>query len=1498
MLVLIGAGAWISWGAIQDLRQANAAEAVMETLQAYAPLSAALQNERIASQTGGSKDEIAAAREKVDDALDETREYTGKLDLSLFPAVLVSQFRQVQEKYATDLPRVRAEIDRGAAGPYSENAYSAIVSSQLDLVTAIGNSMPNREVARYIDANQAIGETANQLITEMIQGIRIMGARGEATEAMLQAYANMSTASELSRLETGTSVRFLDDTNLTMPAQDPSATFSRIRAYVADGSGQALSQFKPEEYPVEFQGQLERLSTLNTGILVKGEKVAAAAASDARSQTFLTIAVTILAAALSFLFAMVVSRAIVVPLRRLTRAAADVREQLPRIVEQVAVPGEGPELTLEPIPVTSRDEVGQLAAAFNSVNSTTVEVAQEQAALRGSIAEMFVNVARRDQVLLNRQLSFIDSLERSEEDPGTLANLFRLDHLATRMRRNAESLLVLAGIDSGRRLRDAMPLSDVIRTASSEIEQYDRVELDLHVDPHMLGFNALGAAHLLAELLENATVFSEPETPVTVSTGVSQGSVIVRIADRGLGMSDEEIDAANAKISSTSAGDALGNQRLGLFVVGRLAVRLGAQVRLQRGASGSGTDAVVYFPAALFAATETPLYTPSAPASGEVPVVEAPVVQEVDLNALTDGATDGGLPRRRRGDSTEVPAVAPAAPAAPVAPAAQGGSQLPTRPRKTFDEDNLVLPAAPTPVLSSDLGSGASEWTPPAIAPAANAGLPSRTRTSAWAAPQPEAPAAPAEVPAPAARAGLFSGFRGRSVVEGEGGDLRATGVGGDEVVRAPWMSLGAHAAPPQPIVVPEVAEDEEPWTPQLAEDEDDAPVAAAEPEAVEEQVAPIGFASDEDETEQPWAPAEPLAAAAEAWAPVEVEPEPAPQAEAAQEEPWAPVQASEEQAWAPAQAADEQPWAPVQAAEEQPWAPVQAADEQPWAPVQAAEEQPWAPVQAAEEQPWAPVQAAEEQPWAPVQAADEQPWAPAQAAEEQPWAPVPAAEEQPLPSRAQHAAQWAAAPEADPVDHASADVEPVAEQPVASDEPAFTPSYEPAHDEVEAPAAHWTEYTTSSEAADEAPVAEVAQAEPTAEAAPAARTPISQAFTSYSGYAGWAGRRAAAPTPQTTFAESLAAARAWHSQEEQPVAETPAFEAPVVEEEAPAWQPQAVQPPTFEPAAEAQDEPVWSPQTAQEAWPQLEPDVDATQLVEPVVEEPIEEPVAQAPAVETPAFEAPTYEAPAFEAPAYEAPAFEQPAAVAPSVAEQAPVVAPDPVVAQAPAQPSWAPTASGAETPAEEPRQRKLFGMFGRRKQVTAPVAAEAAPEQPVRESAWGAPAAPVAPSAPAPAAGWQAPAWQAPAAPAPAPQTSAAEQSPVSGWAPPEWATRPQNGAPHVSTVPQPSLPPSVAPSVGALSDEVAAMLALRSDIQEQALSELSQLSAYRPAAMGSPNASLQKRVPTAIPRQAPVEDAATPIERDADQLRSRLSSFQSGTTRGRRASLDENQTSTTP
>ncbi len=204
-------------------------------------------------------------------------------------------------------------------------------------------------------------------------------------------------------------------------------------------------------------------------------------------RTLVLVTVAVLGLGLALMLAIGLARRITRPLRRLTVAAGDIGAELPRMVERMQTPGEGPGVVVEPIPVESRDEIGRLAQAFNTVNDVTVQVAKEQAALRSSIAEMFVNVARRNQVLLGRQLKALDQMEAGEEDPDVLERLFTLDHLATRMRRNAESLLVLAGIDATRRLRSALPLSDVIRTAVGEIEAFDRIDLSMSEDPDVSG---------------------------------------------------------------------------------------------------------------------------------------------------------------------------------------------------------------------------------------------------------------------------------------------------------------------------------------------------------------------------------------------------------------------------------------------------------------------------------------------------------------------------------------------------------------------------------------------------------------------------------------------------------------------------------------------------------------------------------------------------------------------------------------------------------------------------------------------------------------------------------------------------------------------------------------------------------------------------------------------------------------------------------------------------
>ncbi|HEY5554306.1 MAG TPA: ATP-binding protein, partial [Cellulomonas sp.] len=612
--------------------------------------------------------------------------------------------------------------------------------------------------AAYVTTYHSIAQTAESLVTEMSQGLAIIQAKATSATAM-RTFHTTTVTTELFRTGVHTNIDALNSGNITLTAADPTTAFVRERSLLSNGSLGLSISVDPVQWVGDIQKQLSTLGDTRTQLLAEADRVAQADESAQRNTAIFTIGASVLATVLSLLFALVVSRSIVVPLRRLTAATAEVREQLPTLVEQMAVPGQGPSLELVQIPVNSSDEVGMLAASFNAVNSTTLQIAQEQAALRGSIAEMFINVARRDQVLLNRQLSFIDSLERSEEDPNALANLFRLDHLATRMRRNAESLLVLAGIDTGRRVRDAMPLSDVVRTASSEIEQYDRIELELAVDPQMHGFNALGAAHLLAELFENATVFSEPETPVEVKTGVVGDHVVVQVVDHGLGMSTAELEAANLKIRSTSAADSLGEQRLGLFVVGRIANRLGAIVVLSKGATGTGTVTTVSFPATLFETSEGALYG-SRPTESSTLVeapggADAPLVEAVDLAMLTDGETSLGLPRRRQRadeESAEIPL--------------PGTRSLQGRPGKTFDESKIVLPGLAEATLAPELSTGGSDWRPAISAAPSGGGLPSRSRaTSAWQAAQDaaaDAPAAPPVPAAPEARAGLFSGFRTR----------------------------------------------------------------------------------------------------------------------------------------------------------------------------------------------------------------------------------------------------------------------------------------------------------------------------------------------------------------------------------------------------------------------------------------------------------------------------------------------------------------------------------------------------------------------------------------------------------------------------------------------------------------------------------------------------------------------------------------------------------------
>lgn len=1392
LLVLALTGVWISYQSFQDARAAADSGLVAELLVPHADLVGALQAERTQAANfaaGRPGADPESARVATDAALAALVAKADEVVGQVQESELVESLEDVD--IAPNLKLVR-ERTRGMPEAAVDSAYTTLLSNVVELPIVYSQSMTDAALASGF---RAYGETQRA-------GEYLAHEEPVARAVMLDPFEELASVRRLPGLialsddalaSARTALEQLGDEELQL--SDTPRALATLRQSLSSGLPESIAGADTTAWSEADAIQSEINRTL--GAMIDSiEQDAADSAAAADRSTLITGGVAALFVLGSIFTAILIARNITRPMRRLTVAAGHVRDELPRLVEQVAVPGQSPDLSLAEIPVTSADEVGRLAKAFNEVNATTLQVAQEQAALRGSIAEMFVNVARRDQVLLNRQLTFLDALERSEEDPKVLADLFRLDHLATRMRRNAESLLVLAGIDTGRRLRETLPLSDVIRTASSEIEHYERVQLDLSVDPVMLGHTALAAAHLLAELLENATMFSEPGSPVHVSTGREADHVVIAVLDQGLGMTPEEIESAHSKIRASSASEVLGASRLGFFVVGRLAGRLGARVDLSVGPYGSGTLAVVRLPLALFAdAASVPLVAPYLPPAITAPPVAAPApamaapaplpvgtaedpIREVDLAALTDGATDRGLPRRRTVSADE------SAPA-------------PSRREPT------ALPEAPKPAaLAGAAGALVEEWTPPVIQesaplsgrrpvrpgdvptpateapaiPGAEGGLPARRSAMPPAPPAVSAPGAAslAQLP-PDGRVSMFSGFRSRRA------EVVAAALAGDQsAVPAPEAQPQPEAPAPQgdwlaeqgsEPAVAEVAEQGVATAPMRSElpSRDTLPPRGEQPS---HNALPV---RGEQAGHGVHTATEPAADATMIVPVLEPEPElePLPAALPAAEAFVIPALADDDErpwGWAGPTVAEQRAWAEAVAAEQalhggaaQPQAP---APDAPWAP-----EAGWAP-EAPAEAGWAP---APEPVWAPAaEAAPEPVWAPEPVVEET-WAPQAAWQQEPVVEQS----GWA----------------PAAPAPAAP-----------------APAAQWS--------MPEAPVAPSPAA-----AAPGWQAPAAEPVGSWS----------AAPVPPAPAAPA-------------PVAAAPGGPVTAV----PGWPAPAAPAPAASTAAPA-PAPVPAP------WASATPQQGFAELVQgekpkkrrgwfgrrkPEPEVPAVRPVLPAPGLAAPApLAAPPAPAPVL------APAAPAPAPAAPTPAAYQPVAAPVP---SAPVEPNpvrqsaWG-AGSGAHSAAWAPA-----AMPGE-----PPVQAEAAlSDLAVRRPAPAPAPAPV----PAPAGG----SWS----PAPA------EQS----WQPPA-----DLGADD-ARIPSQHGSATFVPSGDA---DPHSLLAQRAGIAQQALAELSQLSTYRPQTVGPSAAPLTRRSPGQVPQApaAPVRRSGPP--RDANQVRSLLASFQSGTSRGREA-----------
>jgi signal transduction histidine kinase len=320
--------------------------------------------------------------------------------------------------------------------------------------------------------------------------------------------------------------------------------------------------------------------------------------SAAFRSAVITSIITLVLLLLVLLITTFVARSLIRPLRRLREDALDIAgTRLPDMVRRLSdAEGEDASVEIEPIAVASTDEIGEVARAFDQVHREAVRLAADEAMLRGNLNAMFVNLSRRSQSLIERQIALIDSLEQGEQDSGRLSSLFRLDHLATRMRRNSENLLVLAGHEASRRWSQPVPLVDVLRAAISEIEQYERVVLNVQPGIAVVGQAVNDVVHLVAELVENATTFSPEDTQVYVSgQPLTSGGVLLDISDSGVGISEQEMAHANWRLDNPPVVDVGVSRRMGLFVVGRLAARHGVRVRLRHAPSG-GLTALVWLP--------------------------------------------------------------------------------------------------------------------------------------------------------------------------------------------------------------------------------------------------------------------------------------------------------------------------------------------------------------------------------------------------------------------------------------------------------------------------------------------------------------------------------------------------------------------------------------------------------------------------------------------------------------------------------------------------------------------------------------------------------------------------------------------------------------------------------------------------------------------------------------------------------------------------------------
>ncbi|MBB4782298.1 nitrate- and nitrite sensing domain-containing protein [Streptomyces rapamycinicus] len=596
-------------GSLDNIKQLDQMKLLTEMTQQATQLASALQEERdksagpLAGKGNEKDDRVVSTREDTNRSIAAFREATHQIDpgdqsLAGVQSTLVNIDRQLGK-----INEVRdTAYDNSQYYSLTVQNYNELINSLLSLSQDMAQATSNRAM---INNTRALATFSSAKEYASIQRALISAALADPKGADFSAndrrFARTAVDKENEALGRFKQIRQGNSEDLLEPLDSrpdiKAATMYADRA-VRDPEGLKAEKRTDLDWYDQDSIKIEEMGKIEETLLSEMQQKARELRDSAQQDAILNGALILLVLGVSLVGAFVVARSMVRSLRRLQDTAQEVsQKRLPELVKQLSESDpQDVDTSVESVGVHSRDEIGKVAAAFDDVHREAVRLAAEQALLRGNVNAMFTNLSRRSQGLIQRQLSLISELESREADPDQLSSLFKLDHLATRMRRNGENLLVLAGEEPGRRWTRPVPLVDVLRAAASEVEQYERIELSSVPATEVAGRVVNDLVHLLAELLENATSFSSPQTKVKVTGhALPDGRVLVEIHDTGIGLSPEDLAAINERLASPPTVDVSVSRRMGLFVVGRLSLRHGIRIQLRPSDSG-GTTALVMLP--------------------------------------------------------------------------------------------------------------------------------------------------------------------------------------------------------------------------------------------------------------------------------------------------------------------------------------------------------------------------------------------------------------------------------------------------------------------------------------------------------------------------------------------------------------------------------------------------------------------------------------------------------------------------------------------------------------------------------------------------------------------------------------------------------------------------------------------------------------------------------------------------------------------------------------